>query len=230
MCRLINFCNVALLLCSVSLPVLAAQPVPPTPPPPEAKPAAASPADSAEPADGVGPRESAKPSPVARPKRRAPDAPATSATPAADPRLPQAKGPIELRETKDPVSGKAVLVISNDDLTRIYGRSTAAAAVSAPDSTSRDAVGAQPGAAAPAPDPAARIAQVEQDLARLRSNAMRLHNPLLGAPVQSEEEKEKMRGDDNAQRLAQTQSQIDQLEAELASLRGATGTSQDPKR
>lgn len=227
--------NVSLLLCSASIPVLAAQPVPPPKPAPsEAKPAEPNPQENTEPADGTGPRESAKPGPVARPKRTSAEKPATAVPAATDSRLPQAIGPIELRETKDPASGKAVLVITNDDLSRIYGRSTVTPTTAASDPMSGERAGvpagAQPATPAAASDPAARVAQAEQELQRLRSNAMKLRNPLLGAPVQSAEEKEKMQGEDNAQRLAQTESQISQLEAELASLRGAGSNSQEPKR
>lgn len=215
------------------LPGFAAEPAPPPASNPEQHAAQdeSGPAESEQPKDPNAAVETAKPGPVKRPARKPAQPGTTDAAPAGSGggALPRARGPLELRETKDPKSGQGVLVISNADLERIYGPPTISAP--APEAGMRPRGANEPAphdpAQAGAADPTQRIAALEVELQRLRANALRLSNPLLGVPVQTKEEQEKMRGQDNAQRLAQTNQQIQQLEAELNSLRSGSGAKPD---
>jgi hypothetical protein len=161
--------------------------------------------------------QTAKPGPVLRPEKPKKGTPAAAPS-TVDTTVPRPKEDAALRVQKDPATGREVYVVNNADLERRYGPSTARAG-------STSTVAQPPTAAAERSDSTAgraaadaRRADIEKELERLRRNQLKIANPLIGAPVQNAEEKGKMRGMDNAARLAQTKEQIAQLEAELATL------------
>jgi hypothetical protein len=171
--------------------------------------------ETALPEGGV---QTAKPGPVLRPEKPKKGTPA-AAPPTVDTTVPRPKEDAALRVQKDPASGRDVYVVNNADLERRYGPSTARAgststAAQPPSAPAERNSNSTAGRAAAD----ARRAEIEKELERLRRNQLKIANPLIGAPVQNEEEKGKMRGMDNAARLAQTKEQIAQLEAELATL------------
>ena len=191
-------------------PVLAENPEPPKP----AKKAAAKPSNAKKKVAKKGAAKDAKaPAPAAA------AAPASS-TRGGDATVPRPKAPVNLPTTKDPETGDSVLVISNDSLENIFGPPPADSgpAYFEYEPSAGDAKKPAAGKAAPKQDADARIAEIRQDLERLRGNRLRIRNPLLRRPEVTEEEAVEQQGMDNVQRLQATDARIAALEAELAEL------------
>ncbi|MDQ7008284.1 MAG: hypothetical protein Q9Q40_13755 [Acidobacteriota bacterium] len=151
-----------------------------------------------------------------------PEAPATA--PPSTGALPRAKSPAILATRVDRATGEKSLVITNDDLVRIYGR-TARPVTAEPDYGSLlQKYGNRKNAPSAAPPPREtreeKIATLEQKIDHLKRRLLSLHNPLLpriGAGDDKEREAEK--GLDNAQRAQRVRDEIRRLEQQLVRLR-----------
>lgn len=123
---------------------------------------------------------------------------------------------------------KGKVVITNDDLERMFGRSRVSAtppanarkpSSSTASSAATAATTEQPAARQSRAEQVAKARELEQQIQRLRKNISAMRNPYLAPPKQTEEEKNAQQGLDNRQRIAQTEKQIQELEQQLAKLR-----------
>lgn len=153
--------------------------------------------------------------------------PPSAATPTSA--LPRPKSPAVLATKKDAKTGEEVIVITNDDLTRIFGHSQAK-----PQETDYSdflkKYGRPQGKTsarqrAPAPTKAERIADLQQQIAKLKRRLLSLHNPYLPRVSPGEKEREAEKGMDNVQRVARVKAQIRTLEQKLVQLQSPGGSS-----
>ncbi|HHN75265.1 MAG TPA: hypothetical protein ENK10_08570 [Acidobacteria bacterium] len=148
--------------------------------------------------------------------------PATAARPSTG-ALPRAKSPAVLATRVDKGSGDEVLVITNDDLTRIYGRTARPPAAAEPDYGSLlEKYGSDQQAAAPRPPRETReqkIASLQQKIAHLQRRVLSLHNPYLPR-IGPDDDKERQaeKGMDNVQRVKRVQDEIRRLQQQLERL------------
>jgi hypothetical protein len=133
--------------------------------------------------------------------------------PDAKPPLPKPKAAFVPNMRVNPKTGHEVIVITNKDLERVFGKSEAPPPPSA---------GAQlpqlggPGAQAPAAeDPAAKAAAIQQELDRLSQKAKHLRNPYLRPAPETDAERQAEKGMGAVQRLQATEDRINQLKSEL---------------
>lgn len=152
----------------------------------------------------------------------APEPPAAEPAPEkakAPPRqgLPVAKGPVSLTKVKDPKTGKMVVKITNDDLDRIYGKSVVprASAIQTPGVAPSSATGGGSPSPGAAPDPAAKIKEISQDLERQKKLLSTMTNPFQSRPKLTEEEKAERKGKGASEIYRETQEKIEGLEDDL---------------
>ena len=164
--------------------------------------------------------------PTAKPAAKPDPTKATTAPEAAGKAgvVPRPKTPLPLPKKKT-AAGDETVVITNDDLTRIYGRSRAKP--KSPDYTDllkdadrqkkqrqRQQATQTKGRARNAE----RKAQIEAELDRLKKKLLGLRNPLLPRGKSSEDEAKREQGKSNVDRVRMTKEQIRRLEDELARL------------
>jgi hypothetical protein len=131
---------------------------------------------------------------------------------------PRTKATVELPTRTDPDTGREVIVITNDVLEQMFGK-TGARRTPSGGAPASPAASHEQRSAATRKLVAERIGRLEQQLARLRKKALSIRNPFLPRVPLTDEEKAREAGLDNTERLALTQARIEQLEQELRQLR-----------
>ena len=144
--------------------------------------------------------------------------------------LPRPKSPAVLATKKDAKTGEDVIVITNDDLLRIFGRSHATAQETDysdflkkygnPEGSRRTARQRPP-----APTRDERIAELQRQIAQLKRRLLSLHNPLVPRVQPGEADRKAEEGMDNVQRAARVKAQIRALEQQLVQLQSPSGFS-----
>ncbi len=188
-----------------------------------------------------GPRK-ASPSPTRKAAAASKPAPASQA-PAAQPAAPADEAAVvETEEQVDPATGRRgafspstkvsaktgrrVVVITDDDLERMYGPSSPPPAAAEPaaepaagtEAPAPEAAGEAVGDGTAAADPQARAAAIQDELQRLQQKERHLKNPFLPPAKESEAERNAEKGLGAIQRLQQTQERMTQLKEELRQL------------
>ncbi len=150
-----------------------------------------------------------------------------------DASVPRAVSPAVYATRSDPRTGEEVIVITNDDLERTYGKSTAKggspdykAFLEARDAAQKNARGSKPAGKKPkAMSPEQRqqqIAQVRSELDRLKRKLLGLQNPLMPRGKETQEEAARDKGKDNVERVKATKQQIRDLEEKLLKLQSSS--------
>lgn len=139
---------------------------------------------------------------------------ADEAVPAPRPGLPLAKGPVKIPRVLDPKTGKTVILITNSDLERIYGKSVVprASAVAGAPVPETAALPAPPGGG---PDPGSKVNEISQELERQKKLLSTMTNPYQSRPKLTEEEKAARKGKSAAELYRETREKVSNLESEM---------------
>lgn len=177
------------------------------------------------------------PAPAARPSPQsnaASGAPTTTGTttaskeqpppvPAGATTTPAGKSAFTPATRTNPKTGHRVVVITNEDLERMFGPSSdeAAAAAAPPEGEPSGGETVEGGAkeqGSPSVDPAARMTDIQKELQRLQQKERHLKNPFLPPAQESDAERNAEKGMGANQRLQRTREQADRLKDELRKL------------
>ena len=141
---------------------------------------------------------------------------AAAAAPAGDTTVPTPRAPFAPPVKKTP-AGKNVVVITNGDLERMYGKSRQQPQRAAAGTTPGDEfVEGLPGSTGAAPPPpGSNAADVQAEITRLEQKAKHIKNPYVTPVRETPQEREAERGLGAAEKLQATQKRIEQLKQDL---------------
>ena len=138
--------------------------------------------------------------------------------------LPQRKAGAAPTTRKSAKTGRTVILVTNDELERLYGPSEpppeSAPGAETGSAAAPEAGGAGGAAAAPGgEDPAARMQAIQDEMARLQKHVDHLRNPFRPPASMTPGEREALKGQNANQQIQQAQQRISELSSQLQTIK-----------